>query len=296
MNKTNALVGMLFACACASAPAGAADSAAQAAPFRIEAEKGEMLPDARGEKAGPYTKIPGTSGGSILAFFRDGKGVRYGKVPAAKWLVIAFSTDNGGKDATVQFFDGDKHLGDVVFPDTGDFLRIDDVEIAKLAIPAGADLRIVAPRLPVNIDYIDLYDTDEKPVVSGLRPPAPPVAELARIVASTGTPTSATTATAPATRSSTGRGGSSRTTSAPSRSARSSRTSRARYATRASTTTAGRSSSPTVPATSSATTSSPSTRTVPVSSSSRSANTTTSSPRGSRTATSSSSRAARAAG
>ena len=151
---------------------------AAAAPFRIEAEKGEMLPDAKGEKAGPYNKIPGTSGGSILAFFRDGKGVRYGKVPAAKWLVIAFSTDNGGKDATVQFFDGDKHLGDVVFPDTGDFHRIDDVEIAKLAIPAGADLRIVAPRLPVNIDYIDLYDTDKKPVVSGLRPPAPPVAEL----------------------------------------------------------------------------------------------------------------------
>ena len=104
--------------------------------------------------------------------------MRYGKVPAAKWLVIAFSTDNGGKDATVQFFDGDKHLGDVVFPDTGDFLRIEDVEIAKLAIPAGADLRIVAPRLPVNIDYIDLYDTDEKPVVSDLRPPAPPIAEL----------------------------------------------------------------------------------------------------------------------
>ena len=68
--------------------------------------------------------------------------------------------------------------GDVVFPDTGDFHRIDDVEIAKLAIPAGADLRIVAPKLPVNIDYIDLYDTDKKPVVSGLRPPAPPVAEL----------------------------------------------------------------------------------------------------------------------
>ena len=153
-------------------------ASAAAAPFRIEAEKGEMLPDAKGEKAGPYNKIPGTSGGSILAFFRDGKGVRYGKVPAAKWLVIAFSTDNGGKDATVQFFDGDKHLGDVVFPDTGDFHRIDDVEIAKLAIPAGADLRIVAPKLPVNIDYIDLYDTDKKPVVSGLRPPAPPVAEL----------------------------------------------------------------------------------------------------------------------
>ena len=65
---------------------------ATAAAFRIEAEKGEMLPDAKGEKAGPYNKIPGTSGGSILAFFRDGKGVRYGKVPAAKWLVIAFSS------------------------------------------------------------------------------------------------------------------------------------------------------------------------------------------------------------
>ena len=178
MKKTNALMGLLFACACASAPAGAADSAAQAAPFRIEAEKGEMLPDARGVKAGPYDKIPGTSGGSILAFFSNGRGVRYGKTPvAAKWVAVAFSTDNGGKDAKLQFFDGAKHLGDIMFPDTGDFHQIRDVETARIAIPKGADLRIVAPGLPVNIDYIDLYDTDEKPSVPGLRPPAPPVAE-----------------------------------------------------------------------------------------------------------------------
>ena len=179
MKKTNALMGLLFACACASAPAGAADSAAQAAPFRIEAEKGEMLPDARGVKAGPYDKIPGTSGGSILAFFSNGRGVRYGKTPvAAKWVAVAFSTDNGGKDAKLQFFDGAKHLGDIMFPDTGDFHQIRDVETARIAIPKGADLRIVAPGLPVNIDYIDLYDTDEKPSVPGLRPSAPSVAEL----------------------------------------------------------------------------------------------------------------------
>ena len=150
---------------------------AAGAPFRIEAEKGEMLPG-KGAKPGPYDKIPGTSGGSILAFFRDGGAVYYGKVPAAKWVVVAFSTDNQGKDATVQFFDGTNLLGTVVFPDTGDFHQIEDVEIAKLAIPAGADLRIVAPGLPVNIDYIDLYNTDERPVVSSKRPPAPSVAEL----------------------------------------------------------------------------------------------------------------------
>ena len=44
-----------------------------AAPFRIEAEKGEMLPDAKGGKAGPYDKIAGTSGGGILAFFSRGR-------------------------------------------------------------------------------------------------------------------------------------------------------------------------------------------------------------------------------
>ena len=147
------------------------------APFRIEAEKGEMQPG-KGAKPGPYDKIPGTSGGAILAFFRDGGAVHYGKVPAAKWVVVAFATDNQGKDATVQFFDGTNLLGNVVFPDTGDFHRIEDVEIAKLAIPAGADLRIVAPGLPVNIDYIDLYDTEERPVVPDMRPPAPSVAEL----------------------------------------------------------------------------------------------------------------------
>ena len=53
-------------------------------PFRIEAENGEMLPDDKGGKAGPYRKIAGASGGGILAFFSYGKGVRYGKVPAAK--------------------------------------------------------------------------------------------------------------------------------------------------------------------------------------------------------------------
>ena len=52
------------------------------------------------------------------------------------------------------------------------------LETARIAIPKGADLRIVAPGLPVNIDYIDLYDTDEKPSVPGLRPSAPSVAEL----------------------------------------------------------------------------------------------------------------------
>ena len=146
---------------------------------RIEAEKGEMLPDAKGGRAGPYDKIAGTSGGSILAFFSRGRGVRYGKTPApAKWVAVCFGTNNGGNDATVQFFDGDRHLGDVVFPDTGDFHVLRDIEVAKLDIPAGADLRIVAPNLPVNIDYIDLYDTDARPVIPDARPPSPPVAEL----------------------------------------------------------------------------------------------------------------------
>ena len=173
------IASLLVSVAAFSCASSAAVSEKSAPAFRIEAEKGEMLPDARGVKAGPYDKIPGTSGGSILAFFSGGRGVRYGKTPvAAKWVAVAFSTDNGGKDAKLQFFDGAKHLGDVMFPDTGDFHQIRDVETARIDIPKGADLRIVAPGLPVNIDYIDLYDTDEKPSVPGLRPPAPSVAEL----------------------------------------------------------------------------------------------------------------------
>ena len=157
----------------------AALAAAPAPVSRIEAEKGEMLPNAHRQKPGPYDKIPGTSGGSILAFFRDGKGVRYGKTPAAaKWVVVAFGTDNNGRDAVVKFFDGEKHLGDISFPDTGDFHQIRDVEIARMDIPAGADLRIVAPGDAVNIDYIDLYDTEQRPVIADMRPPAPSVAEL----------------------------------------------------------------------------------------------------------------------
>ena len=73
--------------------------ACAAAPFRIEAEKGEMLPDAKGGKAGPYDKIAGTSGGSILAFFSRGRGVRYGKTPvAAKWVAVCFGTNNVDAD------------------------------------------------------------------------------------------------------------------------------------------------------------------------------------------------------
>ena len=147
-------------------------------PFRIEAENGEMLPDDKGGKAGPYRKIAGASGGGILAFFSYGKGVRYGKVPAAKWVAVAFSTNSGGDGATVRFFDGERHLGDITFPDTGDYHVINNVEIAKIEIPAGADLRIVAPDRAVNIDYIDLYDTDAQPVIPDARPPAPLVAEL----------------------------------------------------------------------------------------------------------------------
>jgi hypothetical protein len=166
-----AAVALPLACAAAGGPS--------VPVARLEAENGEMLPDGRGAKAGPYDKIPGTSGGSILAFFSGGRGVRYGKTSvAAKWVAVAFSTDNGGKDAKLQFFDGAKHLGDIMFPDTGDFHQIRDVETARIDIPKGADLRIVAPELPVNIDYIDFYDTDEKPSVPGLRPPAPSVAEL----------------------------------------------------------------------------------------------------------------------
>ena len=108
---------------CADTPStGAKDSGtADKAAFRLEAEKGTMLPDANGAKAGPYDKIPGSSGGAILAFFRDGKGVQYGKVPAAKWLAISFATDNNGQNATVRFYDGKKHLGDRV--ENREFLR-----------------------------------------------------------------------------------------------------------------------------------------------------------------------------
>ncbi|MBR0067543.1 MAG: hypothetical protein IJQ00_08095, partial [Kiritimatiellae bacterium] len=94
------IASLLVSVAVFSCASSAAVSEKSAPAFRIEAEKGEMLPDARGVKAGPYDKIPGTSGGSILAFFSGGRGVRYGKTSvAAKWVAVAFSTDNGGKDA-----------------------------------------------------------------------------------------------------------------------------------------------------------------------------------------------------
>ena len=125
-----AAVALPLACAAAEGPS--------VPVARLEAENGEMRPNARGEKPDSYDKIPGVSGGKILAFFRDGKAVQYGKVPAAKWMAIAFSTDNGGKSATIQFFDGDKHLGDVEFPDTGDFHVIADVKVVRLDIPKDA--------------------------------------------------------------------------------------------------------------------------------------------------------------
>ena len=66
---------------------------------RLEAENGEMLPDGRGAKAGPYDKIPGTSGGSILAFFSGGRGVRYGKTSvAAKWFRHRHGRGHTGAD------------------------------------------------------------------------------------------------------------------------------------------------------------------------------------------------------
>ena len=153
-----------------------AGASATGKPFRVEAECGEMLPNAKGQRAGSYDKIPGTSGGKILAFFSFGKGVQYGKVPGAKWVAVAFATNNGGKNAKLQLFDGDRHLGDMEFPDTGDFHVIADVKVARLDVPKDARLRIVAPELPVNIDYIDLYDSDARPVLPGVS--APPVDEL----------------------------------------------------------------------------------------------------------------------
>ncbi|MBP5509284.1 MAG: PD40 domain-containing protein [Kiritimatiellae bacterium] len=133
---------------------------------RIEAENGEMLPDAHGGKPEPYDKLTGVSGGKILAFFRHGRGVGYGKTTsAAKWVVACFGTNNGGKDAKVQFFDGDRHLGDMVFPDTGDFHQLQDFQLARIEIPKGANLRIVAPELAVNIDYFELYDTEKPPAL-----------------------------------------------------------------------------------------------------------------------------------
>ena len=180
MMKKNVLLGMIFACAGAGVCADSTATPVPSVPVaRIEAENGEMLPNAQGGKAGSYDKIPGTSGGKILAYFQGGRGVRYGKTPAAaKWVAAAFGTNNGGRDATVQIFDGTNHLGDIVFPDTGDFHQIEDTELARIDIPKGADLRIVAPDLPVNIDYLDLYDTEGRPVIPNMKPPVPSVAEL----------------------------------------------------------------------------------------------------------------------
>ena len=157
---------LLFVCAtafCAGECVKAGDAATVPARMRLEAESGKMLPNEKGQKPGPYDKIPGASGGAILAFFSYGKSVQYDPVKAAKWVVCSFATDNGGKTARLQFYDGEKHLGDIDFPDTGDFHQFNDLKLARLDIPEGARLRIVAPSLPVNLDYIDFYDTDRPP-------------------------------------------------------------------------------------------------------------------------------------
>ncbi|MBP5319474.1 MAG: PD40 domain-containing protein [Kiritimatiellae bacterium] len=134
------------------------------AQTRIESESGTLLPAPDGSKARVYTELPDTSGGAILAYFQDGRGVRYEKVPAAKWILFSFATGNGGKVAKLQFFDGERHLGDIEFPDSGDF-HVMSLHLAKFTIPEGADLRIVAPSLPVNLDYMAFYNTDEPPAL-----------------------------------------------------------------------------------------------------------------------------------
>ena len=163
------IAGLIFAAAgvsfCGGIDAADVKAADEPAKFRLEAESGTMVKGPRGAMPGPYREIPGSSGGAILAFFRDGGAVRYGKVPAAKWIVVSFATNNEGKDATVQFFDGTNHLGNVVFEDTTDFHRFDDLKLARIDIPEGANLRIVAPGLPVNIDYFDFYDTEKQPTL-----------------------------------------------------------------------------------------------------------------------------------
>ncbi|MBO4286901.1 MAG: PD40 domain-containing protein [Kiritimatiellae bacterium] len=175
-----ALASSLTVCVSVSAETAcekAGKAAAPPVPLRLEAENGEMLPNVKGEKPGPYQQIPGVSGGAILAFFQQGKGVRYGKPPAAaKWVVACFGTNNGGKDAKVQFFDGERYLGEMVFPDTGDFHQLQDFQVARIEIPKDADLRIVAPELPVNIDYFDFYDTEQPPALP--KPNIPRVEEL----------------------------------------------------------------------------------------------------------------------
>lgn len=156
---------MMFCAMCMVVFALCADVTGNSAPFRLEAENGTKVKSPRGPMPGPYREIPGSSGGAILAFFRDGGAVHYGKVPAAKWLAVSFATDNQGKNATVQFFNGTNLLGNVVFEDTGDFHQLNDVKLARLDIPEGADLKIVAPGLPVNIDYFDFYNTEKPPTL-----------------------------------------------------------------------------------------------------------------------------------
>ena len=150
---------------------------------RIEAENGECLPGKNGVKASAY-KMRGTSRDAILAYFEDGRGVLYKNVPQAKWIAIAFATNvktfkgSNGKTATVRFFDGERHLGDVELPDTGDYNHIENMFLARMDIRAGCNLRVVAPGAPVNIDFFDLYDCDGRPVLPKNSLIAPPIDEL----------------------------------------------------------------------------------------------------------------------
>ncbi len=132
------------------------------AQTKIEAESGTILPAPDGKKAEVYTKIANASGGAILAYFQEGRGVQYAKVPAAKWILFSYGTQSNGKKARLQFFDGDTHLGDVEFPDSGDYHTMSSY-LAKFSVPEGARLRIVAPSLPVNLDSMTFYNTDKPP-------------------------------------------------------------------------------------------------------------------------------------
>lgn len=132
------------------------------AQTKIESESGTLLPAPDGKMAGIYTQIPDSSGGAILAYFQEGRGVQYGKVPAAKWILFSFATQSNGQKPRLQLFDGDTHLGDVEFPDSGDYHTM-CLHLAKFTVPEGARLRIVAPSLPVNLDYMVFYNTDQPP-------------------------------------------------------------------------------------------------------------------------------------
>ena len=128
----------------------------------IEAEDGRYLRAPDGKLAGPYAKQPRASGGKVLAFFQEGRGVSYGSAPRAKWIRLVFATDSRGALPPLEFFDGTNRLCQIKVPDTGSYFEYVE-QVFPVDLPACADLRLVAPGLPINIDCFELADGDTPP-------------------------------------------------------------------------------------------------------------------------------------